>query len=42
MKQKQTRGGEDSLGLSEEEGVLEGWSGRLGSAEVAFISRLDK
>ena len=30
------------LVLSEEEGAVEGRSGRLGSADVAFISRMDK
>ena len=30
------------LVLSKEEGAVEGWSGRLGSADVAFISRMDK
>ena len=28
--------------LSKEEGAVEGWSGRLGSADVAFISRMYK
>ena len=34
--------GTQGLVLSKEEGAVEGWSGRLGSADVAFIIRMDK